>query len=141
MGIYYTIEYTNSIFLFIHFYKEDIMNSVYETMLTAMKEQIKIDGVQDFLIDTYAFFENCKSPEELEDSIIENSAKIILERGKFYTLLDQAIEESDKEWFESHLDEIADVDNFVDKYDKRILREAVKRGIITVDQEAQFNAQ
>ena len=117
------------------------MNSVYETMLTAMKEQIKIDGIQDFLIETQAFFESCRNPEQIEDSIIENSAKTILERGKFSTLLDQVIEESDKEWFESHLDEIADVDTFVDKYDKRILREAVKRGIITVDQEAQFNAQ
>ena len=117
------------------------MNSVYATMLVAMKEQIKIDGVQIFLDDTLAFFENCKSPEGLEDSIIENSAKIIQERGKFSTLLDQEIDESDHECYVSHLDEIADVGTFVDKYDNTILREGVKRGIITIDQEAQSNAQ
>ena len=117
------------------------MNTIYASMLTAMKEQIKIEGVQNFLSETLAFFESCKGPDGLDDDIIKNFVKIIHVRGKFSILLDQAIKESDHEWFESHLDEIADVGTLVDKYDNTILLEAVKRGIITVAWEDQSDAQ
>ena len=112
-----------------------------ESMLNSMKNTIKEVGIRDFLDDTQAVFECMKDPKDLSDEILKKLAHNIQEVGRYSEILEEVIEYADKEWYESHLDEIADISTLIDKYNNRVLKEAIDRNIISVAWEGRSNAQ
>ena len=112
-----------------------------ESMLNKMKVTVTEIGIRDFLDETQAVFECMRAPKDLSDEILKKLAHNIQEVGRYSEILEEVIEYADKEWYESHLDEIADISILIDKYNNRVLKEAIDRNIISVAWEGRSNAQ
>ena len=108
-------------------------NTLRESMLNSMKITIKEVGIRNFLDDTQAVFECMKDPKEISDEILKKLAHNIQTVGRYSSILEEVVEYADKEWYESHLDEVADIATLIDKYNNRVLKEAINRNIIKIE--------